>query len=405
MHFTYIALDRVGKRSFGEIEAESTKAAADILRGQSLLPLKIEGGKSMREASKGIDIKNIFGRVALLEKINFIKNLGVMLKAGFPASRALKSLVEQTNNSTFKSALADIASQVEGGQTLAASMARYPSIFSDLFVNIVKVGEISGNLEESLKGLAVQLEKDNTLIRKTRGAMIYPTVVLSVMVLVVIVMFTFVLPKLTDLFNEFDVQLPFLTRVILGMVNFMKVYGIIVLLAFIAGMAGVMVMVKNPKIKVYLDALVLKMPVLGNIVKNTNLARFSRTLASLLHSGMPILESLNITGQSLTNNSYKKAVSKAENMVRSGSSISVALRGFPDLFPLLTVNMITVGEESGSTENILLDLALFYETEVDQSVSNLSSVLEPALMVIVGAGVGVLAVALIMPIYSITQSI
>lgn len=405
MHFTYIALDKGGKRSFGEIEAESTKAAADILRGQALLPLKIEGGKSMREASRGIDIKNIFGRVPLLEKINFIKNLGVMLKAGFPASRALKSLVEQTNNSTFKSALADIASQVEGGQTLSASMARYPSIFSDLFVNIVKVGEMSGNLEESLKGLAVQLEKDNTLIRKTRGAMIYPIVVLSVMVLVVIVMFTFVLPKLTDLFNEFDVQLPFLTRVILGIVNFMKVYGVIVLLAFMAGMAGVFVMLKNPKVKVYLDALVLKVPVLGNIVKNTNLARFSRTLASLLHSGMPILESLNITGQSLTNHSYKKAVAKAEDMVRSGSSISVALRGFPELFPLLMVNMITVGEESGTTENILLDLALFYETEVDQSVTNLSSVLEPALMVIVGAGVGVLAVALIMPIYSITQSI
>lgn len=395
----------MGKRSFGEIEAESTKAAADVLRSQQLLPLKIENGKSILEKSKGFNVNDIFGHVGLLEKINFIKNLGVMLKAGFPASRALKSLVDQTNNLTFRSALSDLASQVEAGQTLAAAMARYPDIFSDLFVNIVKVGEVSGNLDESLKGLAVQLEKDNALLRKTRGAMIYPSVVLTVMALVVIVMFTFVLPKLTELFSDLNVQLPFLTRVVLGAVDFMKHYGVFVLLVFVAAGAGFFAALKNPKAKVFVDALALKMPVIGKIVRNTNLARFSRTLASLMHSGMPILEALNITGQSLTNSSYKKAVGRAESLVRSGSTISVALRSFPDLFPLLAVNMITVGEESGSTESILADLAGFYETEVDQAVSNLSAVLEPALMVVVGIGVGILAVALIMPIYSITQNI
>ena len=404
MKFSYIALDKLGKRTIGDVEAESSKAAADMLRAQSLLPIKVDSG-GLAAKHYRVDVKNIFGKVSLVEKVTFIKNLAVMLKSGFPVSRALHVLSEQSANSTFTKALADVASQVEAGQTLADAMARYPKIFSNLFTNVVKVGEISGNLEQTLFGLATQLKKDHDLIRKTKGAMIYPAIVLFAMFLVSVVMFTFVLPKLTSLFDEFEVELPVLTRAILALVGFMKSYGLFILLAAIAGVAGLVASLRYPSVRFVLDGLALRAPIVGQVAKYTNLARLCRTLASLLRSGMPILESIRVTGEALGNSRYRAAINEAEKLIRSGTQLSATLRNYPKLFTSLLVSMVTVGEESGTVDAVLEEVAEFYEAEVDQTVSNLSSVLEPALMLIVGIGVAILALGLIMPIYSITQAV
>ena len=403
MKFTYVAVNKTGKRLYGETEAENLKAAATLLRSQGLLPVNLTNIGIVRKYK--LNTKNIFGRVGLVEKISFIKNLAVMLKAGFPVSRALRALTEQTSNSTFSAALADIATQVESGQTLGTAMAKYPKIFSNVFVNVIKVGEVSGNLEESLFNLATQLKKDHDLVRKTKGAMIYPAIVLSAMFVVSVLMFTFVLPKLILLFEDFDVELPLLTRIIISVVNIMKEYGIFVLVGFVALVVGITTAARQPKVARLIDKMILKMPLFGQLVQFTNLARFARTLASLLHSGMPILESVKVTGESLNNGEFKQAIVKVEDYIRIGTQLSQAMSNYAHLFPPLIINMVAVGEESGTVDNILLEVAEFYEGEVNQAVSNLSSVMEPLLMIVVGAGVGIIAMGLVMPIYSITQSV
>ncbi len=403
MQYSYVAIDKLGKRTLGQIEAESTKSAADLLRAQALLPIKVDEGAAPQKLR--VDAKNILGRVSLVDKTTFIKNLAVMLKSGFPVSRALALLAEQSTNSTLSRAISDVASHVEGGQPLADSLARHPKIFSSMVINVVRVGEVSGNLEDTLLNLAVQLKKDHELLRKTKGAMIYPSIVLTAMVLVMIVMFTFVLPKLTVMFEEFDVELPVLTRMILSSVAFFKSYGVFILLALIGAGAGFSVSLKNANVRGVVDSLILRVPILGKVVKYTNLARFSRTLASLLRAGMPILESIKVTGESLGNSRYREAIAEANKLIRSGTQLSVALKNYPALFTPLLLSMVTVGEESGTVDSVLEEVAAFYEAEVDQTVGNLSSVLEPLLMLIVGVGVAILAMGLIMPIYSITQAV
>ena len=231
------------------------------------------------------------------------------------------------------------------------------------------------------------------------------TEVLVVLVIIGILMFTFVLPKLTALFEDFNVKLPLMTRIIIGAVNFMKAYGIYVLGLFIFSIFSLVFASRKPAGSAIIDKYILKLPVLGKLVKQTNLARFSRTLASLLKAGMPILESVRITGESLSNAQYKQALFKAEAMVRAGSPLSAAMKNYPMLFPPLILSMVSVGEESGTVDSTLEEIATFYEGEVDQAVSNMSAILEPVLMLIVGAGVGVIAVGLIMPIYNLTQAV
>src|SRR3990167_9376066 len=297
MHFNYIALDKLGKRLNGEVEAENTKAAADMLRAQALLPINISSEKS--DVKKKFNVKNLFGKVPLVEKTSFIKNLAVMLKSGFPVSRALLVLSQQTSNVTLAEAIADISNQVQAGQPLAAAFARHPKVFSEMFVSMVKVGEVSGSLDQTLLDLGEQMKKDHDLIRKTRGAMIYPTVILTLMIVVGIVMFTFVLPKLTSLFLEFEVELPLVTRAIIGAVDFMEAFGVFILLALVALIVGAIYTLKIKSVRRLVDAAILRIPIIGKILMFTNLARFARTLSGLIKSGMPILDSIIVTGEAL----------------------------------------------------------------------------------------------------------
>ncbi|MBI3952581.1 MAG: type II secretion system F family protein [Candidatus Doudnabacteria bacterium] len=400
--FNYIARSREGVLEKDVLFAQNEKAVADVLRAKGLIPTSIKVSK------KAIDWKEAaeyFQRIKLLDKISFIKNLGVMIKAGLPVSKSLKILVEQTPNKKLAKIIADISRQVEGGHSLSDSVRRYPKVFSPIFVSMVGVGEVSGNLEQNLAYLADQLQRDYDLMSKARGALTYPIVVLVALAIVGFLMFTFVLPKLTSTFKDFQVELPFMTKVVIGVVDVFAHWGILILILIVVGVFGFISWRKTPGGKKIIHKLVLYIPIASGIVAKINQARFVRVLSSLIKSGMPIVEALDVSSNVVGNIYYQKVISDASSKVRVGSPMALAFKKNPKLFSNLVVQMMEVGEESGTTEVVLSEVANFYEAEIDQTMKNLSSILEPVIMMVIGAVVGLLAVALITPIYNITQNI
>jgi type IV pilus assembly protein PilC len=400
--FYYVARNKAGAIEESQIEALSERAVADQLRSKGLMPT------SIKPAKKSLDLKSYnisFSRIKLIDKITFIKNLGVMLKAGLSVSRSLKIITSQTQNPKFAKIISDITRMVESGSTLSNSLAHYPKVFSPIFVNMVNVGETSGNLENDLGYLANQLQRDYDLISKAKGALTYPLVVMAALVIVGFLMFTFVLPKLTSTFVDLNVELPVMTKIVILIVDLFASYGIMIMALLVALGIAFFYWSKTDSGKAVTHKVVLHIPVVSGIVIKINQARFVRVFASLIKSGMPIVESLNVSSHVVGNIYYQRTISDAASKVKIGSPLASAFKKQPKLFSNLVVQMIEVGEESGTTEAVLTEVADFYENEIDQTMKNLSSILEPVLMVVIGAVVGFLAVALITPIYNITQSI
>ena len=402
--FEYTAKTKDGQSVSETVEAASRESLGSALRARGLLPT------SIREKSQGLSfdfarLMKSVRRVSLLEKLTFINNLAVTMKAGLPVSRALQVLTKQMPNAYFREVIGQIAHNVESGKTLSESMAAHPKVFSPIVVNMVKVGEGSGELDSTLEYLGKQIARDYNLIRRTRGALIYPGVVLGVLVIIGYLMFTYVLPKLTVAFKEFDTELPALTRVIIKLVDIFSRYSLLVALLMFGLAAGFWFWRRTPSGRAVLHKLFLVLPVIGSIVKKINLARFTIIMSGLLRSGMPIVEALKVTGETMGNLYYRAAVLEASDKVKIGVDLVTALEKYPKLFTPMVTQMIAVGEESGTMEKVLGEVANFYETEVDDTVKNLSAIIEPVLVIVIGAIVGVLAVGLIMPIYNIGQNI
>lgn len=399
--FAYTAREKAGTIVKDVMSAYNERSVAEALRAQGLTPV------SVKPYSKGLDlavIKALFSSIKLIDKITFIKNLAVMIRAGLSVSRALKILTAQTTNKKFSKIIGDISRQVESGTSLADAMAKYPNVFSQIFVSMVRVGEVSGNLEQNLGYLADQMQRDYNLVSKAKGAMTYPIVVLVALAIVGFLMFTFVLPKLTETFKEFNTTLPMLTRVVMHVVDLFAKFGIFFGIGMIGLVVAFLVWKKSDTGKQVVHKIVLSIPVFSNIVKKINLARFVRTFSSLVRSGMPMVEALEVSSKVVGNIYYQQVISDSASKVKIGSPLSSGFKKNPKLFPDLVVQMMEVGEESGTTDTVLEEVAAFYEAEVDESMKNLSSIIEPLIMMVIGAVVGVLAVALIMPIYNITQS-
>jgi len=400
--FAYVARNKTGGIEKSVMAAMSAHAVAEALRSQGLVPTLI------KPASKSFDYKavlDLIRPIKLLDKITFIKNLGIMIKAGLPVSRALRILTVQTPNPRFAKVVADISRMVEGGTALADAMIKYPNIFSQIFISMVRVGEVSGNLEQNLAYLAEQMQRDYDLMSKAKGALTYPIIIMVALGIVGFLMFTFVLPKLTATFVDLKVELPLMTRVVMGLVDIFAHYGILILILAIGAIFGLLYWRKTDSGKKVVHKVVLYLPIFSQIVVKINLARFLRVLASLIKSGMPIVEALEVSSHVVGNIYYQKTIAESANKVRIGSSLTVAFKKQPKLFSNLVIQMMEVGEESGTTDAVLAEVANFYEAEVEQTMKNLSSILEPVIMMVIGAVVGFLAIALITPIYSITQSI
>lgn len=400
--YSYVARNKNGVIEKGVMNMLNERAVAEALRAQGMMPTLI---KPLGRTFDLSIITNMVRSVKLIDKITFIKNLSVMIKAGLPVSRALRILIAQTPNPRFAKVIADISKQVEGGNSLADSMLKHGNVFSGIFVSMVRVGEVSGNLEQNLAYLAEQMQRDYDLMSKARGAMTYPVIILIALAIVGFLMFTLVLPKLTSTFVDLNVQLPFMTRVVVGLVDVFAHYGIFIVIAFVGAIAGLLYWRKTPSGKTVIHKMVLYIPIFSAIVIKINLARFLRVFSSLIKSGMSILEALEVSSNVVGNIYYQKVIREAAGKIKIGSPLTTAFKKEPKLFSNLVIQMMEVGEESGTTETVLTEVASFYESEVDQTMKNLSSILEPVIMMVIGTVVGFLAVALITPIYSITSSI
>jgi type IV pilus assembly protein PilC len=401
MEFTYTAINALGKKESAMIQAPSAAVAGHLLKQQGLLPTEIQEKAS---GSAWGFVKNL-ATVSLDEKINFVQNLGVMLKSGIAVSKAMEILVKQTKNPKFKNILTNVRSQVEEGKNISEALSQYPEVFSDIIINMIKVGEISGNLEKSLGYLSIQLRREADLKSKTRGAMIYPSVIVGAMLVIGVLMSIFVLPQLTSVFKEFNSSLPLVTRMVVFIADFMSGNAILVISGMILLTVSAVVGIKTKQGQRALDYFLLHFFIINAIIKKINLARFSRILSSLLKSGVPIVQSLEVAGDSMGNVFYKELAAQAANDVKLGRSLTVSLGKNPALFPVLVVQMLQVGEESGTVQDILEQLADHYEEEVDTTLRNLSSIIEPLLLLFIGGIVGILAMALITPIYNISQTI
>jgi len=402
--FIYTAKNYSGKTKGGEITAKDENSAARALRSDGFLVTSIKRvDKEQNRAS--IKFFDRFLKVPLKDKMIFTRNLSVMIASGLTLSRAINNLSVQIKNKRFKKILSKIHANLQEGKALSDGLAKYPAVFSDLFVNMVKVGETGGNLEEVLKILAVQLEKEHELLSKVRGAMIYPSVIVVAMVGIGILMLTYILPQITGVFADMEVTLPPATRFIMALSDFLKNHSLIAISFVICLPIFLKIFLQTVTGKKTLGFILINTPAIKNIVIKINCARFSRIYSSLLKSGVSVIEALEIVSGTLTNYYYKNALKNGIKQIKKGVDLSEIIAGYPKIFPTLVPQMLEVGEETGKTEVVLIKLAEFYEEEVNQLTKNLSSIIEPVLMLVIGGAVGFFAVAMLQPMYSVLENI
>ncbi len=392
-----------GETSGGEMDAKDEKSLAQDLRAQGLLLTSFK----LEETASSLQVKffDRFKKVPLKEKMTFTRNLSVMVSSGLTVSRAINNLSLQTKNKTFKKILETVNADLQAGKTLSEGLGKYPSVFNELFVNMVYVGEVSGNLEEVLDILAIQLEKENDLLSKVRGALIYPAVIVVAMIGIGILMLVYILPKITSVFKDMDVALPATTLAIMALSDFIRGHAILTVVGGLVLVIGTKMFAGTLPGKRFFGWLFVRMPIVGNIVIKVNCARFARIYSSLLKSGVSVVNALTIISKTLGNLYYKDALGEAIVEIQKGVELSKVIGKYPKLFPLLVPQILEVGEETGKTEVVLQRLAEFYEEEVSQITKNMSSIIEPILMLLIGGGVGFFAVAMLQPMYSVLENI
>ena len=344
----------------------------------------------------------LLGRVKMKDKIFFARNLGAMIEAGLPLSRALTVIEKQTTQKGLKTIISQLMTSINQGKTLDASMAEFPKAFPPIMVAMVKAGEESGSLAQSLRVVAGQMENTYNLTRKIRGAMMYPSIVLSAMVVIGFFMMIYVVPTLSQTFAQFNATLPFSTQIIIDISNFLQnnlILSIVVLLAIVPVTYLCMKSKTGGKIR---DYAFLHLPIIAPLTREINSARTARTLASLLSAGVDVVVASRITADVLQNSYYKAVLKIVEEKIQKGESIATIFSEREKLYPPFVAEMVAVGEETGQLSQMLLGVAVFYENEVDQKTKDLSSIVEPLLMVVIGLAVGFFAVSIIAPIYQLS---
>jgi len=351
-----------------------------------------------------IRLQNI-GSIPAKEKIFFVKNLQVMIRSGLALDKGLRTLAEQTTNKHFQKILKDLAQDTEKGLAFSESLKKYESIFGGLFVNMVEAGEISGRMEDVLSQIYLQLKKTQELKSKIIGALTYPIIVVASMLLIGIGMIIFVVPKITSIFKELNTDLPLPTKILIGISDFVVNHGIFSATVAILCVSGVILSMKLATTRKTWHWLYISLPIFGPIVKKINLAKFCRTLSSLMKSDIAITKAFETTSMVVSNLYYREALNSSIEKLKSGVSMTEVVSAYHKLFPPVVTQMIASGEETGTVDEILGELAGFYEEEIDQTMKTLPTIIEPVLMLVLGVGVGLMAVAIIMPMYSITQNI
>lgn len=395
------------KKSTGEIY-EAEKEALD--RFALFHDLKSEGIDilSVKEIKAKSSVKMKFSfskKIKTHDKIMFARNLGSMIEAGLSVSRALTVMERQTSNKKMKALLMDLNNEITQGKTLSDSMRRSPDAFSQLFISMVKAGEESGTLANSLKIVALQMDRSYALQRKVKGAMMYPSVIVGVMIIISVIMLTYIVPTLMKTFAGLKVELPWSTKIVIGISDLLRFQGIWVLLAVVIIFFIFRWWKKTEKGKSLIDSLITKIPVIGDLVKEVNAARTARTISSLLTAGVDVVESIKITNEVLQNVHYKKILSEVEETIKKGAPMSEIFIKSVKYYPIFVGEMIAVGEETGKVGDMLLGVATYYEDDVEQKTKDMSTIIEPFLMVFIGGGVAFFALAMISPMYSLVNVI
>ena len=404
MKFKYKAQNSAGDNVEDIAEARDSFELAKILKEKDLNMISakpVNGGKFSQILQSILN----FGTVSTHEKILFGKNLSSMLEAGLPLSRAIEVIGRQSRNKKYKSVMNSLNDSIKSGDTLSGAMSKFPNVFSKLFISMVRAGEESGDLVGSLGIVSTQMEKTNDLKKKIKGAMIYPGVIITAMTGIGIFMLVFIVPTLTGTFTELNVELPKSTQFIIDVSNLFRnntftLIGLLILVIVLI-VAGF----KTATGRRIMDWTFLHMPLISALVKETNSARTARTLSALIASGVPYISAVDITLEVMQNSYYKGVLKKASKNVELGLPVAKIFEENQKLYPVFVSEMIAVGEETGQLGQMLMKVATYYENEVEQKTKNMSTIVEPFLMIVVGAAVGFFALSMISPMYSLVENI
>ena len=403
--FTYTAKSakNPSKIITGDIEAGSRSDVVAALNRQKLSVISIKETKA-----GGLSLNIGGGKVKSDEIVIFTRQLSAMISAGVPLLRALNSLFEHAQSPAFKKVLESVISDVQSGAGFGDSLAKFPNTFSDVYVNMVRAGESAGILDDILKRLATQQEKNATIRKKVKSAMSYPIVLVVITIGAFFGLMLFVIPQIGTIITDLggpDAELPILTQIMLGISNAILSYWYIVFPILGGIVYALLRYLKTTTGKKLFHRLLLKTPPINGIIKKVAVARFSRTYSSLVGAGVPVIEAINVTARALGNSVYEEALKVAAEKVESGDQLSVIIEQYEDLFPSILAQMLSVGEETGQTDVVLIKVADFYEEEVDGAIDGISSIIEPVMIVTMGGMVGLIAASVMGPIASISQNI
>jgi type IV pilus assembly protein PilC len=399
--YQYVARNTgTGQRIKAMVQADSESAAAKLIKQEGLVPLtiKLQGSSGLSRAL------SILNRVKTKDRILFARQLSTLINAGLPLVQSLRSVNDQTVSKPLKVVIADIITSIEGGQSLSIALGKYPKVFNRIFISLVAAGETSGTLDKALERIALQQEKDAEIVSKVRGAMVYPLVVILVMIGVVVFMLVKVLPQVQLLYTSFPgASLPIETEVLLDLskviIKFWWLMTIIIAVAVFGGLK----FSKTETGQRLIDQFKINAPPFKTLFRKVYMARFARTCSTLVASGVPLLQVLQITSDAVANTLVAGSIRKASEKVKGGKSLGTALEGDPNFLPLVP-NMLKIGEQSGSMEDMLAKTADYYEKEVDDAIKNISSIIEPVMMVLLGVVALIIVAAVMLPVYSLAGS-
>ena len=406
--FAYKATNKDGKDVFGIIESDNQALAIQDIRSIGLYPTNIREARKSDEKrarkQKGGISELYFGGIKWKEIVVITRQLSTLIDAGLPLLRSLNILVSQQKPSKMRDTLREISSDVQSGSTFSESLAKHPKVFDRLYVNMVRAGEVGGMLEVVLQRLAIFMEKRQALIRRVRGAMVYPIFVILAATGIVTFLLIRVVPVFAEIFADFGSGLPAPTQFLVDVADFVQFQWWKILLIFSCTVITIKILSKIHAVKRVMDRVVLKLPLVGDLVTKVAVARFARTLGTLLTSGVPILQALRITKETISNEVIQNAVQKVHDSIKEGDTIAAPLDE-SKVFPAMVVNMIDVGEETGSLDSMLNKVADIYDAEVEAAVEALLSLMEPAIIIILGGIIGFIVVALYLPIFTLGDAL
>lgn len=396
--YRYIARDsKTGEKIRAEVQAESVQSAAKLIKQEGLAPIDI----TLKDGASDNIVSKLLNRVGAKDRILFARQLATLINAGLPLVQSLRSVLDQTQSKPLKVIISQIIADVEAGSTLSDALGRHPKVFNQVFVNLIAAGETSGTLDAALNRIALQQEKDAEILSKVRGAMAYPGIVLLVMIGVVGFMVVSVLPQVENIYKDMPgASLPITTKLLLALSHFVINYWwaviiILVILAFITTRWA-----RTGPGKLYIDKLKMKTWPIGELFMKMYMARFARTSATLVASGVPLLQVLDIVSKSVSNVHVETSIKKAMDKVKGGKALSDSLEGDPNFLELVP-KMLRIGEQSGSMEDMLNKIAEYYEKEVDNQIKTISTIIEPVMMIALGVVAFILVGAILLPIYGL----